>query len=217
MVGAQRGNLFQPRPIFVLEHHAGGIVHHDLADHRGRKHHRQRQRIILQHPGNIVADRFDRLLEIARDLIVGAQMRRRRDHHPGRARIHRGARQRAHRGESRRGDADDDLHVPGALHEALCDFLGLRTIELGRLAQNAEHGDAVAADLGIEVGQPVDGFVVDAAVIVERRRRNGEGACGFGGELCHVCLYFLYVIPGRAKREPGISRFRVCALRRIPE
>src|ERR1019366_9176240 len=58
-----------------------------------------------------------------------------------------------------------------------------------RLAQDAQHGHAVTADLGVEVGQPVDGFVIDAAVIVERRRRDREGACGLMGEFCHLCLY----------------------------
>ena len=138
------------------------------------------------------ADRFLRLLEIADDLIVGAQLRRRRDHHAGGARIHRGARQRAHGGEARRRDADDDLHVFGALDEAPGDLLRLGRLELRRLAQNAEHGDAVAADLGVEVGQPVDGFLVDAAVVVERRRRDREGACGLGGEFCHLCLCSVY-------------------------
>ena len=77
-----------------------------------------------------------------------------------------------------RGNADDDLHILGALHEAYRDLLGFGGIELRRLAENAEHRDAIAADLGVEVGQPVDGFLVDAAVVVERRRRDGEGACG---------------------------------------
>jgi hypothetical protein len=60
---------------------------------------------------------------------------------------------------------------------------------LRRLAENTEHGDAIAADLGIEVGQPVDRFIVDAAVIVERRRRDRKRAFGLGGEFCHRCLF----------------------------
>jgi hypothetical protein len=72
-----------------------------------------------------------------------------------------------------------------ALDEANRDLLGLGCVELRRLAQNAEHGDTVAADFGVEIGQPVDGFLVDAAVVVERRRRDREGACGLGGKLGH--------------------------------
>ncbi len=84
--------------------------------------------------------------------------------------------QRAHRGKARRRDADDHLQLLGALDEAHRDLLGLGRIELRRLAQDAEHRDAVAADLGVEIGQPVDRGLVDAAVVVERRRRDREGA-----------------------------------------
>jgi hypothetical protein len=169
----------------VLEHHAGRAIHHDLADHGGREDDVERQRIVLQHPGNLVADRFLRLLEIARDLVIGAQMRRRRDHDARSAGIHRGLGQRAHRGKSRRRDADDDLHVLGPLDEAYRHLLGLGCVEFRRLAQNAEHGDAVAADFGVEIGQPVDRFLVDTAVIVERRRRDRKSAGGLGGKLGH--------------------------------
>jgi hypothetical protein len=64
-----------------------------------------------------------------------------------------------------------------------CDLLG--GIEFRRLPQNAQHRDAVAADLGVEFGQGVDRFVVDAAVIVKRRRRNRKSAGGLGGEFGH--------------------------------
>ena len=198
----------------MLEHHAGRTIHHDLADHRRREHHGQGQRIVLKHPGNIVTDRLLGLLEITRDLVVGTQIRRRRDHDAGGAGVHRGLRQRAHGSKAGRGDADDDLHVLGTFDEANCNLLGFGRIQLRRLAENAEHGDAVAADFGVEVGQPVDGLLVDAAVIVERRRRDREGACGLGGELGHADPRFSFVIPGRCVSiEPGISRFRVRASR----
>src|SRR5205085_10034624 len=67
--------------------------------------------------------------------------------------------------------------------------LGLGGIQLRRLAEDAEHGDAVAADRGVEIGQLVDRLLVDAAVVMKRRRRNREGACSLGGEFCHVRLY----------------------------
>ena len=74
----------------------------------------------------------------------------------GGAGIHRGPRQRTHRRKSGRGYADDDLQLAGALDEALRDLLGLGAVELGRLAKNAEHGDAIAADLVVKVGQTID-------------------------------------------------------------
>ena len=121
-------------------------------------------------------------------------MRRRRDHDARRARIHRCLRQRAHGGKSGRRDADDDLHVLGALDEADRHLLGFRRVELRRLAQNAEHGDAVAADFGVEIGQPVDRFLVDAAVVVERCRRDRKGAGGLGVSLS--CGSSCLVVPG---------------------
>ena len=180
----------------MLEHHAGWVVHHDFPDHGGRHDHGQRQWIILQHPGNVGADRFHHLLEISGDLLVGAQMLRRRDHYSGGTRIHGGPRQRAHRGKSRRRDADDDLHVLRPLHKAFCHLFGLRTFKLRRLTQNAQHGHAVASDLAIKIRQPIDGFVIDAAVVVERRGRNGEGPCGPVGEFCHLCFYPLWSFRG---------------------
>src|SRR5699024_10688238 len=78
--------------------------------------------------------------------------------------------------------------VLGALDEAYRHLLGLGGIELRRLAEDAEHRDAVAADRGVEIGQLVDRLLVDAAVVMERRRRDRESACSLGGELCHLCL-----------------------------
>src|SRR5579859_376993 len=69
-----------------------------------------------------------------------------------------------------------------ALDETDRDLLGLGGIELRRFAQNAEHRDAFAADLRVEIGQAVDRALVDAAIVMERRRRDQKGACGFGGE-----------------------------------
>src|SRR5258705_2892855 len=191
---AKRGNLFQPRPVLVLEHDAGRRVHHDLADHRGREHDRQGQRVVLQHPGNIVADRFLCLLEIANNLVVSAQMRRRSDHDAGGARVHRRFRDRARGCKTGRRDADDDLHVLRALDEADRDLLGLVGVELRPPPENPKPGDPAAAGLGIEVGQPVDRFLVDAAVVMEWRRSNRETACGLGGKLHGVHL--LVVVPG---------------------
>src|SRR5204863_9483002 len=85
----------------------------------------------------------------------------------------------------------DDLHGFCALDEADRYLLGLRRIEFWRLAEDAEHGDALAAHFGIKIGQPVDRFLVNAAVVVERRRRDRKGACGPGGKFCHFCLLSL--------------------------
>src|SRR5213079_172742 len=95
-----------------------------------------------------------------------------------------------------------DLHALGALDEADRHLLGFISVEFRRLAQNAQHSDAVAADLGVEVGEPVDRFFVDAAVVMERRRRNRKGAGGLGGELCHLCLYPLLSFRGTRSVNP---------------
>ena len=79
--------------------------------------------------------------------------------------------------------------LPARLMKRVGHRLGLGGLQLRRLAHDAEHGDAVAADLGVEIGQPVDRVVVDAAVVEERRRRDGEGAGGFGGQFHHGPLW----------------------------
>jgi len=167
----------------MLEHHAVRIVGDDLADHRGREDHREGQRIVLENPRHIRPDGFSRLLVIADDLVVGAKRGRRRDHDTGSTGVHRCPRQRAHGGKARCGDADDHLHFLGALDEAHRHLLGFSGVELRGFTEDAEHRDAVAADLLVEIGQAVDRALVDPAVIVERRRRDCEGALGVGGEL----------------------------------
>ncbi len=84
-----------------------------------------------------MTDSFGRLPEIAGDLFVGAQMRRRSDHDRGGSCVHRASRQRSHRGEARRGYADDDLLVLRPLDEAGRDLDRLIALELRRFAENA--------------------------------------------------------------------------------
>jgi hypothetical protein len=64
----------------------------------------------------------------------------------------------------------------GALDHAGGDLDRLLMIEFGRLTHDAEHGDARAAGRQIVVRHPVDRREVDAAVVVERGRRDREGA-----------------------------------------
>ena len=104
----ERRNLFQARPVLVLQHDAGRIVGDDPADDVRGHHDTERQRIVLNDEGNVRPDRFDGLRVISHDLVVGAQRRRRGDHHAGRSLRHGGVRQRAHRCESGRRDADDE-------------------------------------------------------------------------------------------------------------
>jgi len=99
------------------------------------------------------------------------------------------------------------MHRLRALDEADRDLLGLGGVELWRLAQNAEHGDAIAADLGVEIRQPVDRSLVDAAVVVERCRRDREGAFGLGGEFCHCVSDLLRHSGFDAAHRPGTTVF----------
>src|SRR5260370_505267 len=52
-----------------------------------------------------------------------------------------------------------------------------------------QDGEAITADFGVEIGQAVDRFLVNAAIVVERGRRDGKSAGGLGGEFCHLCLF----------------------------
>ena len=138
---------------------------------------RERQRVILQDPGHVGANRLRRLREIGHDLVIGPQRRRRRDHYAGGARRHRRPGERPHGGEARGGDADDDRQACPA-DDAGRDRQRLRLLELLRLSHDAEHCDARAAGLAVEIDHAVDGGLVDAAVLVERGRRDGIDALG---------------------------------------
>ena len=153
---AQRRDLFQPRPVFVLEHHAGRIVHDDPADHRRRHDDGERQRIVLEHEGHILADRLGCLAEIGDDLLVGSQRRRRRDHDRRGPCPHGGSRQAAHRREARRRDADNHRQILGALHDPRHHIQRLGRIELLRFAHDAEDGQAIDAAACVEIDHGVD-------------------------------------------------------------
>ena len=106
-------------------------------------------------------DRFHRLHVIGHDLIVGAQRRRRGDHHAGRALGHGGMRESAHRRKSRRGDADDERQFWRARYTAGDKADRLVMIELRCLAHDAENGAAVSSRGDIMVDHAVDAGRVD--------------------------------------------------------
>ena len=171
-------NLFQARPILVLQHDAGRIVGDDPADDVRGHHDTERQRIVLNDKGDVRADRFDGLRVISHDLIVGAQRRRRGDHHAGRAFGHGGVRQGAHRGKPGRGDADDERQFWRARNAAGDEADRLIVIELRRFAHDAENGAAVGASGDVVVDHAVDAGRVDAAVGEKRGGRDWKDAFG---------------------------------------
>ena len=128
--------------------------------------------------GRVGANRFGGLRIIGHDLVVGAQVSGRRDHHAGCARLHRLARQRAHGGEARRGNADDDGPASHDRHRTLDDGERFPRLELRRLAENAEDRDAIGADARIEVEEAVEARPVDCAI---RRERRGCDRIDAGG------------------------------------
>ena len=56
--GAQRRDLLQAGPVLVLEHHARRQLLHDAADHTRRHLHAESERVVLQHEGDVGADRL---------------------------------------------------------------------------------------------------------------------------------------------------------------
>ncbi|KAG1259363.1 hypothetical protein G6F65_015322 [Rhizopus arrhizus] len=134
---AQRRDLFQTGPGFVLEHHARRQVRHDAPDDRRRHLHRKRQRVVLQHERHVVANGLDRLVVVGDDLVVGTQGVRRRNHHAGGSQVHPGARQRAHGSEARRRHAPHDGHAAGLADHLRGDVQRFREIQLRRFAQLA--------------------------------------------------------------------------------
>ena len=179
---AQRRDFFQSRPVLVLEHHARRVVGDDAPDHAGRHLHGQRQRVVLDDEGNVGADRFHRLRVIGDDLIVGAQRRRRRDHHPGRAALHRGQRQGAHRRETRRRDADDDRQLGARRIQRVAKLSASSASSLPRLAHDAEDRAAVGSGCDIIIHQAVDAALVEPPVGRKRRRSNRKNAAGVDGQ-----------------------------------
>jgi hypothetical protein len=84
---AQRGDLVQAGPVLVLQAHEGRHIAHQARDHRNRHLHSGRQRKILHNDGR-VASEVGCLTIVARNLVVGPQRTRRRDHHAGGPIIH---------------------------------------------------------------------------------------------------------------------------------
>jgi hypothetical protein len=58
---AQGRDLVEPRPVLMLEHHAGGVLLDDPHDHLRRHDHIGRERVILDHEGHVRADGFHRI------------------------------------------------------------------------------------------------------------------------------------------------------------
>jgi hypothetical protein len=102
---------------------------------------------------------------------------RRRHHHRGGAQVRRHAAQAdGGRGAGMAG-ADDHRQVPcSSLHGAGDQRLALAVEHAVGFAEHPQHGDTVDADPGIEAHQPIEGFEIEAAVFVERRRQYGKHA-----------------------------------------
>lgn len=179
--GADRRDLSEARPILVLQHHAGGVLRDDPADHGGRHHHGEGERVILKHEGNIRPYRLGSMSKIACDLIVRAQRVGGRDHHPGGAHFHHLPGEGAHRREARRGDSDDDGE-PGLADHAFRDRGTLRMVELSRLAELAQDRQPIDLRAFEERHHPAEGDLVDPPVRVERRRCDRHDAADVAGE-----------------------------------
>ncbi|MNI55018.1 hypothetical protein D3C73_1099440 [compost metagenome] len=162
------------------------MVGDDLGNHAGGDHGVERQRIILQHPWNVFADRFHGTGEIIDGLLVCLCALSRRDHHAGGAHIHRAAGKRTHRGETRRRNADDDRNFR-ALDDALDDRTAFSRFQLRRFAHDAQNGDAGAAAFLVKIRQAIDRVEVDRAIVMKRRGGNRIDALGPSAE-CHVFL-----------------------------
>ncbi|MNN21957.1 hypothetical protein D3C81_1352960 [compost metagenome] len=179
---AQRRDLFQPGPVLVLEHHAGGQFLHDAADHAGRHLHREGQRIVLDHERHVRADGLHGLAVIADDLVIRAQRVGRGDHHARRAALHHFAGQRAHGGKPWRRHPHHHRQSPRPADHLRGHLHGFGMFQLGRLAQLAQHGNAGGATGQVKVGQAVDRGDVDRAIVEERRRGDGEDAACVSGQ-----------------------------------
>ena len=180
---AKLRNLLKTRPVLMLQHQAGGMVGDDLGDHAGCDHRVERQRIVLQHPRHVFTNRFHGACKIIDGLVVGLGALPRRDHHACGTHVHGGASERPHGGETGRRHADDDRHL-GTGDHPLDDRPAFIRLQLRRLSHNAENGNAGAAALLIEIGQPIDGIEIDRTILVKRCRGNGVDALGIGVE-CH--------------------------------
>jgi hypothetical protein len=139
----------------------------------------------LRDPRYIGADRLHRLAEISDDLIVGSQRWNRRDHYAGRARLHDAACERTHGRKAGRRDAHDDAGTRGPLDHAAGDIERFLGLELRRLSHDAEHRDSGAAGLQIKVRHPLDRDRIDAAIVMEGRRRDRKRSRRAGRKL-HV-------------------------------
>src|SRR6185437_3643862 len=98
----------------MLQHHAGWIVRHDLADYLRRHDYSERERIILEYPWNIRPNGRNRLLEVADDLVVCSERWMWRNHHARGSQFHYTSGQGTHRSKAGRGDADNHRHVCAA-------------------------------------------------------------------------------------------------------
>jgi hypothetical protein len=157
----------------MFEHDAGRIVRQNPPDHARGHHSAEIERIVLDYERNVCADRLDRLPIIRDDLVVGAQPARRGNHDARGAGLHRCACEGAHGSEAGRGHTDDHRQRRRPPDKARRDINRLLRVELGGLAQDAEHGQAGAAAAEIKVGQAVDRGGVDPAVEVKWRGRDG--------------------------------------------
>ena len=172
---AQRRDLGEARPILVLEHDATGQRLDDAEDHFRRDLHAGGERIILQHERRR-AQRLGDAVEIAEDLVVGAQMAGRRDHDARGAGVHRDGRKRLYRRQSRRRDADNHLRAARAGDRAADESARFLLGQFRRFAHDAENGEAVRAALEVEIDHPVDAAEVERARVREGRGGDDEDA-----------------------------------------
>ena len=140
----------------MFQHYAGRVINDDLADHLRRHHDLKRQRIILQDPRNIHADRLHSLAEIRNNLVIAAQIRLRRDHHTRRAKIHGTARKRSHGRKTRGGDTHYNRSFSGAVNHLLDKSERFAHLELRRFAHNPEDRQPRYSTSEIEINHPVD-------------------------------------------------------------
>jgi hypothetical protein len=72
--------------------------------------------------------------------------------------------------------ADDDGHAPRRLDRGLDELLALAVEKAVGLAEHAENGDAVHAQTHHEADQAIEGFEVEAFVVVKGRGKDGINA-----------------------------------------
>src|ERR1022692_3817256 len=66
----QNRNLLETRPVFVLEHKAGGVFVDYAADHSRRHYHGKCKRVVLNYEGHVRADCLRSLTVVGHNLVI---------------------------------------------------------------------------------------------------------------------------------------------------